>query len=245
MIETTTLAIITIFMVIYAYMKGDKQSFLLTVGISFGIMIATFRISGIFYVGLTIYMLTTIAIVVLTINNRDLSTIRRGLIILTATLAFATPLFSIMNWPLFEIIKLFTVASIFLYAIVLSKGMMGKNEFGYLTIINVNFLVQLIYYVSLSEDTFFRMIGIAYILMFIYLVLGLIFSKNKTFFKWNFICFLIYSIIVFSLMFDPSSSSYGQALMALAIGIWTLIIHYVVIFIVKLIVFLKKPEKLI
>lgn len=123
--------------------KGDKQSIILTVGLTIGILITWTRVPVVITIGLVTYMLTALMIAMNSLRTKELSKLNQVTIILSGIWAFGANFFSIMHWPYAGEIRLSMIIPIIFYIISLLYGMTKRKEFGYLTIINVEFALRL------------------------------------------------------------------------------------------------------
>lgn len=83
-------------------------------------------------------------------------------------------------------------------------------------------------------DSEFTILYIAYIIMFIFLIFGLLTSKSKTFYKWNFIVFGIYLAIMIYVFSDLENFKYGNSLVVLFYGGLFVVSHFIIIGLIKL-----------
>lgn len=123
--------------------KGDKQTIFLTAGLTIGILITWTRVPAIITAGLVTYMLTALIIAMTSLRGKELSKLNQVTIILSGIWAFGANLFSIMNWPYAGEIRLSLIIPIIFYIISLLYGMTKRKEFGYLTIMIVEFALRL------------------------------------------------------------------------------------------------------
>lgn len=83
-------------------------------------------------------------------------------------------------------------------------------------------------------DSEFTMLYIAYLLMIGFLSFGLFKSNDKTFYKWNFLFFGIYFLIMIYVFSDAKNFRYGNSLVVLFYGGIFVISHFVIIGILRL-----------
>ncbi len=143
MTERIILSIVSIIMLALTLKKGDKQSIILTVGLTNGILITWTRVPVVITIGLVTYMLMALMIAMNSLRTKELSKLNQVTIILSGIWAFGANLFSIMHWPYAGEIRLSMIIPIIFYIISLLYGMTKRKEFGYLTIINVEFALRL------------------------------------------------------------------------------------------------------
>jgi hypothetical protein len=143
MTEKIVLSIISIIMLALTLKKGDKRTIFLTVGLTLGILITWTRVPVIITVGLVTYMLTALMIAMTSLRSKELSKLNQVTIILSGIWAFGANLFSIMHSPYAGEIRLSIIIPIIFYIISLLYGMTKRKEFGYLTIMNVEFVFRL------------------------------------------------------------------------------------------------------
>lgn len=87
----------------------------------------------------------------------------------------------------------------------------------------------------IPTDSEFSILYVAYGIMAIFLIIGLLYSSNKTYFKWNsvvFLCYLTFMIFIFS---DSENFKYGNSLAVLFYGTIFLLSHFVLIGLIKLV----------
>lgn len=130
-------------MLAFTLKKGDKWTILLTTGLTIGILVTWTRVPAMITVGLITSMLTAIFISLINLKTKGLSKINQLIIVVTGVWAFGANLFSIMHWPYAGEIRLSMIIPIILYVISLLNGMIRKKELGYLTIMNVEFVLRL------------------------------------------------------------------------------------------------------
>lgn len=144
MTERIVLSVIAIFMLVLTLRKGDRQNIFLTAGLTIGILITWAGIPVIITIGQITYMLTALLISLANLSTKELSKLSQISIILSGIWAFGVNLFSIMNWPFAEVIRFSLIIPLILYLISLINGMIKRKELGYLTIMNVDFILRLI-----------------------------------------------------------------------------------------------------
>ena len=83
-------------------------------------------------------------------------------------------------------------------------------------------------------DSEFSILYITYFLMFFFLVYGLLKSKRKTFYKWNFLAFGIYFLFMIYIFSDSENFKYGNSLSVLFYGGMFVISHFLIIGLIKL-----------
>ena len=81
----------------------------------------------------------------------------------------------------------------------------------------------------IPTDSEFSILYITYFLMFLFLVFGLLLSKNKIFYKWNLIAFGIYFLFMIYIFSDSENFKYGNSLSVLFYGGLFVIVHFVII----------------
>jgi len=144
MTERIILSTIAILMLSLIFKKDNKQIILLTTGLTIGILITWTGVPMAITVGSIIYMLTAFLISIFNFRKKGLGIFNRATIILSGFLAFGANLFSIMHWPYAREIQLSMIIPIILYLVSLFTGMINRKEIGYLTIMNVDFILRLI-----------------------------------------------------------------------------------------------------
>lgn len=144
MTERIILSIVAILMLAFTLKRGNKQTTLLTAGLTVGILTTWTGLPTVITVGMIIYMLTALLISLTNLRSKELTRFNRTTIVLTGVFAFVTNLFLIMHWPYAAEVRLSMIIPIIFYIISLVKGMIRRKEFGYITIMNVEFLLRLI-----------------------------------------------------------------------------------------------------
>ena len=86
----------------------------------------------------------------------------------------------------------------------------------------------------IPTDSEFTTLYIAYLLMLMFLIFGLLKSKNKAFYKWNFLFFGIYLAIMIYVFSDSENFRYGNSLVVLFYGGIFVFLHFIIIGIIKL-----------
>ena len=84
------------------------------------------------------------------------------------------------------------------------------------------------------KDSEFITLYITYFVMFSFLIFGLLKSKNKTFYKWNFLFLAIYLSIMIYIFSDSENFRYGNSLAVLFYGGLFVISHFMIIGLIKL-----------
>lgn len=144
MTERIILSIVAILMLAFTLKRGNKQTTLFTAGLTVGILTTWTGLPTVITVGMIIYMLTALLISLTNLRSKELTRFNRTTIVLTGVFAFVTNLFLIMHWPYAAEVRLSMIIPIIFYIISLVKGMIRRKEFGYITIMNVEFLLRLI-----------------------------------------------------------------------------------------------------
>ena len=89
-------------------------------------------------------------------------------------------------------------------------------------------------------DIVFIILYIAYFVMFGFLIFGLLKSKNKIFFKWNFLIFGIYLAIMITIFLDSVNFKSVNSFFVLLYGVLFLFAHVILMGIIKLIKLIAK-----
>lgn len=144
MTERIILSIITIIMLALTLKQGDKRSILITIALTIGILVTWIGIPIIMTTGMVIYMITAITTALTNLNNKNSSKLHQMTIILSGLYAFGAMLFSLNHWPYGALIRLSAVVPVIFYATSMWYGLTKKREFGYLTILNFQFLSSLL-----------------------------------------------------------------------------------------------------
>lgn len=144
MTDRIILSVVSIVMLALTINSGNKPASILTAGLTLGILMTWSAVPLLITVGVLIYMLTALTISSVNMRRKEIATFTRLTIVLTGIWAFVVNLFSLMQWPFSEIIRLILIIPIALYIITLLKGRIKGREFGYMTIMNTEFLLRLI-----------------------------------------------------------------------------------------------------
>lgn len=144
MTERIILSIISIIMLVITLKKGDKLTIILTTGLTIGILITLIKIPMLIFLGSIIYMLTALWIAITNLKRKDLTKLNQVTILLSGIWAFIGNLSSILHWPYAEIFRLSMIIPILFFIISLFYGMIKRKEFGYLSIMNLEFALRLI-----------------------------------------------------------------------------------------------------
>lgn len=131
-------------MLAWSLKKGDRVSAMLMAGLSIGIWITWIQTPIFITLGAFTYAFTALLISLLNVKALDLSRINHFAIVLSGLWAFGSNLAVIMNWPYASLIRLSVIFPLSIYVISLFNGMLGRKEFGYLTLLNTDFLLRLI-----------------------------------------------------------------------------------------------------
>ncbi|PKR81819.1 hypothetical protein CW751_00315 [Brumimicrobium salinarum] len=144
MTERIILSIVAISMLVLTLKKVDRQNALLTAGLTFGILITWIGIPIVVTIGLITYMLTALLISLTNLRKRGLSKLNQITIVLAGIWAFGLNLMVIVHFPYASEVRISVFIPIILYLISLTRGMVKRKEFGYLTIMSVEFILRLI-----------------------------------------------------------------------------------------------------
>lgn len=131
-------------MLVITLKKGDKLTIILTTGLTIGILITLIKIPMLIFLGSIIYMLTALWIAITNLKRKDLTKLNQVTILLSGIWAFIGNLSSILHWPYAEIFRLSMIIPILFFIISLFYGMIKRKEFGYLSIMNLEFALRLI-----------------------------------------------------------------------------------------------------
>jgi hypothetical protein len=83
-------------------------------------------------------------------------------------------------------------------------------------------------------DSEFIILYIIYFAMFIILLFGSLKSKDKGFYKWNFLVFGFYMAIMIYVFSDSDNFRYGNSLVVLFYGGILVLSHFIIIALIKL-----------
>lgn len=144
MTERIIISIIASITLILTIRKGDKLSIILTIGLTLGIFVTWTGIPIVITIGMIIYMVSVLLISINGIINKELNIMDKILISLIGLWALSANLFSVIHWPYASEVKLSMIIPLTFYLILLGKGIVKKKEFGYLTILNADFLMRLL-----------------------------------------------------------------------------------------------------
>jgi hypothetical protein len=144
MTERIILSIVAIIMLVLTLKKDDRQTTLLTAGLTFGILITWIGTPIIISIGLITYMLTALLISLTNLRKKGLSKLNQITIVIAGIWAFVLNLMLIMHLPYASEVRISVIIPIILYLISLIRGMIKRKELGSLTIMNVEFILRLI-----------------------------------------------------------------------------------------------------
>ena len=144
MTERIILSIVAILMLAYTFIKGDKRTILLTAGLTIGILITWVDLLVVIILGMIINILTALMISAISLKNKGLNKLDKTAIVLAGIFTFVSYMFSIMHLPYAEFVRLSMIIPIGFFIVTLIKGIAARKEFGYLTIMNVDFFLRLI-----------------------------------------------------------------------------------------------------
>jgi hypothetical protein len=144
MTDRIILTTVSIIMLILTIQKKEKYSIILTCGLTLGILITWTKIPIMISAGMLIYMIAALLITFYGIRLKQLSILEKTVISVTGMWAFVTILFQLNHYPYANVLRLSLIFPLLLYLILLRKGLIRKNEFGFLTILNLGFLLSLI-----------------------------------------------------------------------------------------------------
>jgi hypothetical protein len=145
MTERAILSIVALIMLALTLKRGDKLSIVLTAGLTLGIVVTWAGLPTLTTVGLILYMLIGLVVSLYNLKNKELHQLNRTTIVVAGIFAFGASLFSLMHWPYAEEIRLSRIIPVVLYLVSLFNGMIKRKEIGYLTIMNIQFILSLIY----------------------------------------------------------------------------------------------------
>ncbi len=92
----------------------------------------------------------------------------------------------------------------------------------------------------LPTNSEFILVYVAYLVMVLYLIYGFIFSKKKSFVKWNAVMFVLYFSFVAYLFLDPINFKGGASLVVLFYSALFITVHFAIIGLIKLLQFVIK-----
>jgi|SRR5690554_1509962 len=144
MTERIILSIAAIIMLVYTFKKGDRRTILLTAGLTIGILVIWTDILIVIVAGMIISMVTALIIAVMNLKNKDLNKLDKTAIVLAGIFTFVSNMSSIMHLPYAQFVRISMIIPIGLFIVCFINGIAKRKEFGYLTIMNVDFLLRLI-----------------------------------------------------------------------------------------------------
>ena len=133
-------------MIVLVIKRGEKWPIIITSGLSIGVLFAWTGISNVILTGLIIYMLSAVFSAVYGVFSKDLPKHQRIIIALTGLFGLFANLSALNHWPYAGEIRLSMAIPLALYLILIYKGYARKGEFGFLTILNTDFLFKLLSY---------------------------------------------------------------------------------------------------
>lgn len=143
MTERIILSIAAIIMLVYTIKTGDKRTILLTAGLTIGILVIWTDILIVIIAGMIINMVTALIIVAMNLKNKCLNKLDKTAIVLAGIFTFVSNMSSVMHLPYAQFVRISMIIPIGLFIVSLINGIAKRKEFGYLTIMNVDFLLRL------------------------------------------------------------------------------------------------------
>lgn len=144
MTEKLIISIIALLMFAFTLKKGGKREISLAAGLTVGILITWINVSTVQTVGLILYMLSGLAVFILNLKKKDLSTLNWAAILTAGLFTFVANFFALMHLPYADFIRLGAIIPLAMYVISLFNGMTKRKEMGYMTIMNVQFVMGVI-----------------------------------------------------------------------------------------------------
>jgi predicted membrane protein len=144
MTDRLILTIVSIIMLILTVQKKEKYSIILTCGLTLVILITWTNVPKLISAGMLIYMIAALLITFYGIRKKEISKLERSIISISGIWAFMANLFVLNHYPYANEVRLSLIIPLILYLILIGKGIMKKKEFGFLTILNVEFLLRLL-----------------------------------------------------------------------------------------------------
>lgn len=144
MTDRIILTIASSIMLILTIQKKEKYSVILTSGLTLGILISWISVPIMISVGMLTYMISALLIIIYGIGLKRLSNLEKIVISITGMWASVIILFQLNHYPYANEIRLSMIIPLLLYLILLWKGLIKKKEFGFLTILNLGFLLSLL-----------------------------------------------------------------------------------------------------
>lgn len=83
-------------------------------------------------------------------------------------------------------------------------------------------------------DNDFALLYITYVVMFLFLMHGFIYSVNKSFYKWNGLFFVVYLGFMIYVFLDSENFKYGNSLAVLFYGLVIVLFHFFIMGTIKL-----------
>lgn len=146
MTDRIILTIVSIIMLILTIQKKEKYSITLTCGLTLGILITWTKNPIMISSGMLIYMIAALLITFYGVRKKEISKLERSVISISGIWAFMTKLFVLNHYPYTNEIKVSMLIPLILYLILIGNGMIKKKEFGFLTILNIEFLLRFLRY---------------------------------------------------------------------------------------------------
>ena len=144
MFERIILSYIAVLFFALAIKHGEKRTILSTGGLTLGIMLTWSKMEEVITTGLILYMMTALAISAVNLQTKGLTKLQRATIAVSGLFAFAANFFVLMAWPYAAELRWSMIIPLFLYFDSLLHDMTKRKEIGYLTILNVEFLLRLL-----------------------------------------------------------------------------------------------------
>ncbi len=142
--ERIILSIVAILMLILTIKRGDKLSIIITTGLTIGVLSVWTGVQIIIGIGISIYMLSSLATVLYSIRNKKMNTLEKLIISLTGMWSLVADISVINHYPYAYTLKLSMIIPIVFYITMTIRGLYKRNEMGFLTILNLDFFIKMI-----------------------------------------------------------------------------------------------------
>ncbi|TLX72834.1 hypothetical protein E9993_16980 [Labilibacter sediminis] len=142
MTERIILIVVSVLMLVLTLSKKDKNTSMLTLGLTLGVALTLFENKIVLTIGFLIYILSSLMIGIYGIKAKKLKTLEKTVIILCGFWSFYANVSAILHLPYGLELRLSVIIPMILYFVLISKGIYRKKEFGFLTILNLDFLFR-------------------------------------------------------------------------------------------------------
>jgi len=131
-------------MLIMTIQKRDKWTIVITSGLTLGILLILTGFTISHLVGLGIYTISGLLFIIYTYRSKELPNLERIIIGITGTWVIITCIYKVLHYAYADVIQVLTIIPVICYFILLQRGLIKRKEFGFLTIVNVEFIITIL-----------------------------------------------------------------------------------------------------